>query len=202
MLLLYRRQSLAWYPPFSFASAYNVLPKLGRAFAIQGRDSLGWMRWQQLPCPVSAEARNQPRKETTMKILEYLKLGGISLLLVVGLGACDKPGPAETAGKKIDQAADKAGQKIGDAADSVGEKMSTQSAKAGVAIEDTEITAKVKAAIFAEPGLKTLQISVDTVKGVVTLTGSVNSQANRDRAKALASSVTGVKAVENQLAIK
>ena len=137
-----------------------------------------------------------------MKILEYLKLGGISLLLVVGLGACDKPGPAETAGKKIDQAADKAGQKIGDAADSVGEKMSTQSAKAGVAIEDTEITAKVKAAIFAEPGLKTLQISVDTVKGVVTLTGSVNSQANRDRAKALASSVTGVKAVENQLAIK
>ena len=137
-----------------------------------------------------------------MKILEYLKLGGISLLLVVGLGACDKPGPAETAGKKIDQAADKAGQKIGDAADSVGEKMSAQSAKAGVAIEDTEITAKVKAAIFAEPGLKTLQISVDTVKGVVTLTGSVNSQANRDRAKALASSVTGVKAVENQLAIK
>jgi len=137
-----------------------------------------------------------------MKTFENFKLIGISMLIVVGLAACDKPGPAETAGKKIDQAADKAGQKIGDAADSVGEKMSTQSAKAGVAIEDTEITAKVKAAIFAEPGLKTLQISVDTVKGVVTLTGSVNSQANRDRAKALASSVTGVKAVENRLAIK
>ena len=137
-----------------------------------------------------------------MKILEYLKLGGISLLLVVGLGACDKPGPAETAGKKIDQAADKAGQKIGDAADSVGEKMSTQSAKAGVAIEDTEITAKVKAAIFAEPGLKTLQISVDTIKGVVSLSGSVKSKSHSDMAQALASAVSGVKEVENRLVIK
>jgi hyperosmotically inducible periplasmic protein len=137
-----------------------------------------------------------------MKTFENFKLIGISMLIVVGLAACDKPGPAETAGKKIDQTADKAGQKIGDAADNVGEKMSTQSVKAGVAIEDTEITAKVKAAIFAEPGLKTLQISVDTVKGVVTLSGTVNSQANRDKAKALASSVTGVKAVENRLATK
>ena len=137
-----------------------------------------------------------------MKALENFKLIGISMLIVAGLAACDKPGPAETAGKKIDQTADKAGQKIGDAADSVGEKMSAQSAKAGVAIEDTEITAKIKAAIFAEPGLKTLQISVDTVKGVVTLSGTVDSLSNRDRAKALASTVTGVKAVENRLALK
>jgi len=137
-----------------------------------------------------------------MKALENFKLIGISMLIVAGLAACDKPGPAETAGKKIDQTADKAGQKIGDAADSVGEKMSAQSAKAGVAIEDTEITAKVKAAIFAEPGLKTLQISVDTVKGVVTLSGSVDSLRNSDRAKALAGAVAGVKAVENRLTVK
>jgi len=137
-----------------------------------------------------------------MKASGNFKLIGISMLLVAGLAACDKPGPAENAGKKIDQTVDKAGEKIGDASDTVGEKMSAQSAKAGVAIEDTEITAKVKAAIFAEPGLKTLQISVDTVKGVVTLTGSVNSQANRDRAKALASAVADVKRVENQLIVK
>ena len=137
-----------------------------------------------------------------MKASGNFKLIGISMLLVAGLAACDKPGPAENAGKKIDQTVDKAGEKIGDAADTVGEKMSAQSAKAGVAIEDTEITTKVKAAIFAEPGLKTLQISVDTINGVVTLTGSVNSQANRDRAKALASAVADVKRVENQLIVK
>ena len=137
-----------------------------------------------------------------MKAPENMKLIGISMLLAVGLAACDKPGPGETAGKKLDQTVDKAGKKIGDTADTVGEKMSAQGAKAGVAIDDTEITTKVKAAIFAEPGLRTLQISVDTVKGVVTLTGSVNSQANSDRAKALASAVADVKRVENLLVVK
>ncbi|MHB1293165.1 MAG: BON domain-containing protein [Sulfuricella sp.] len=141
-------------------------------------------------------------KGIKMKILENFKLIGISMLLVVGLAACDKPGPAETAGKKIDQTADAAGQKIGVAADKVGEKLGEQGAKAGVAIDDAEITAKVKAAIFAEPGLKTLQISVDTVKGVVTLSGSVDSLSGSDRAKALAAAVAGVKEVDNRLALK
>lgn len=126
-----------------------------------------------------------------MNMSQSFKLIGISMLLVVGLAACNKPGPAETAGKKIDQTADK-----------VGEKMGEQGAKAGVVIDDTEITAKVKAAIFAEPGLKTLQISVDTVKGVVTLSGSVDSQSIRNRAKELAGAVNGVKDVENQLVVK
>ncbi|HUX91017.1 MAG TPA: BON domain-containing protein [Gallionellaceae bacterium] len=137
-----------------------------------------------------------------MKASKNLKLIGMSMILVVGLGACEKPGPAETAGKKIDETADKAGQKIGKVVDEVGEKMSEQGAKAGIAIDDTEITAKVKAAIFAEPGLKTLQISVDTERGVVTLSGSVDSQSNSDMAKALAGAVDGVKEVENRLVLK
>ena len=131
-----------------------------------------------------------------------IKLIGISMLFTVGLAACDAPGPAETAGKKIDQTVGEAGKKIGEAADKVVEKLGEQGEKAGVAIDDAEITAKVKAAIFAEPGLKTLQISVDTVKGVVTLSGSVDSSPNSDMAKVLASAVTGVKEVKNQLVIK
>ena len=124
------------------------------------------------------------------------------MLLVAGLAACDNPGPAETAGKKIDQTAEKAGIKIGEAVDKVGEKLEAHGEKAGVAIEDAEITAKVKAAIFAEPGLRTLQISVDTVKGVVTLSGSVDTQPNSDRAKGLAGAVMGVNGVENRLVLK
>ena len=79
--------------------------------------------------------------------------------------------------------------------------MGEQSTKAGVAIEDTEITAKIKAAFFAESGLKTLQISVDTVKGVVTLSGSVDTQQHSDTAKAMASAVSGVNSVKNELVI-
>ena len=123
-------------------------------------------------------------------------------LPVVGLTACDEPGPAETTGKKIDQTVGDAGKKIGEAADKVVEKLGEQGEKASVAIDDTEITAKVKAAIFAEPGLKTLQISVDTVKGVVTLSGSVDSLPSSDMAKALAGAVAGVKEVKNRLVIK
>lgn len=148
-----------------------------------------------------------------MKALHSFKLTGISLLLLAGLVACDKPAPAETAGKKIDQAAETAGKaieqtaeavgrKINETTDKVGEKMGEQSVKAGVVIDDTEITAKVKAAIFAEPGLKTLQIGVDTVKGVVTLTGAVDSQASSDRVKLLAAATAGVNQVDNKLVTK
>ena len=136
-----------------------------------------------------------------MNMSESLKLIGISMLLVAGLAACDKqkPGPAETAGKNIDRTVDQAGQKIGETADKVGAKIGEQTEKAGVAIEDTEITTKIKAAFMAESGLKTLQISVDTVKGVVTLTGSVDTQSHSDMAKAMAGAVSGVSKVNNQL---
>jgi len=134
-----------------------------------------------------------------MKFLKSWKLLGLSMLVVGGLAACDKPGPAETAGKKIDQTADAAGKKVGEAADKVGDKLGEQGLKAGVAIEDTEITAKVKGSIFAEPGLRTLQISVDTVKGVVTLTGSVDTPPSSDKAGKLAAAVAGVNAVDNKL---
>lgn len=137
-----------------------------------------------------------------MRISEKYQLIGISLLMATSLAACNKPGPAERAGANIDRSVDQVTQKIGNTVDKVGEKMSEQGAKAGVAIDDTEITTKVKAAIFAESGLKTLQISVNTIKGVVTLNGSVKTQANSDMAKALAGAVNGVHAVDNKLEIK
>jgi hyperosmotically inducible protein len=137
-----------------------------------------------------------------MKIFHAIKFIGITMLVVVGLAACDQSGPAETAGKNIDQTFDKAGDKISDTADNVGDTISEQSNKAGVAINDTTITTRVKAAIFAEPGLSSLQISVDTVNGVVTLGGSVDSMEQSDLAESLTSEVSGVSKVNNQLAIK
>jgi hypothetical protein len=62
-------------------------------------------------------------KESKMNVLENLKLIGVSTLLVVGLAACDKPGPAESAGKKLDQAVDQAGNKIADTADKTAVKL-------------------------------------------------------------------------------
>lgn len=82
------------------------------------------------------------------------------------------------------------------------EKLHEESAKVSLALDDAEMTAKVKSAIYSEPGLKTLRISVDTIEGVVTLTESVNSQADFDRTSALAESVGGVREVANHLQVR
>jgi len=129
------------------------------------------------------------------------KLIALSVFLAVGLAACDKPGPAESAGKSVDQAVTDSGKKLEETADKMEKSLNTQGANAAQAISDTEITTRVKAAIFAEEGLKTLQISVDTVKGVVTLSGSVNSQENSDKARSLAAGVADVVDVVNQLLV-
>uniref|UniRef100_Q47ED4 Transport-associated protein n=1 Tax=Dechloromonas aromatica (strain RCB) TaxID=159087 RepID=Q47ED4_DECAR len=125
----------------------------------------------------------------------------VSLLLALGLSACDKPGSAEKAGKKMDQVASDTDKKVGDTVGKVEKKMTEQGEKTAQVFDDTEITAKVKAELMGEPGLKSMQISVDTIKGVVTLSGTVDSKANSDKARARTMAISGVKDVTNQLVI-
>jgi hyperosmotically inducible protein len=73
--------------------------------------------------------------------------------------------------------------------------------KAGEYMDDSVITAKIKQDILGDPLLKSSQISVTTENGVVKLTGTVDSQQSIDRVKAIAQSVTDVKAVESELVI-
>ena len=74
--------------------------------------------------------------------------------------------------------------------------------KVAAAVDDSAITAKVKAALLAEPGLSSLQIGVDTKNATVTLSGAVDTATSRDRAKQVASSVAGVSSVVDQLTVK
>ena len=72
----------------------------------------------------------------------------------------------------------------------------------GEYFDNTVITTKVKAAIFDEPTLKTFEIKVETFKGVVQLSGFVNSQSDIDKAVEIAQQVTGVKSVMNDMQLK
>ncbi|MGB7998032.1 MAG: BON domain-containing protein [Photobacterium halotolerans] len=72
----------------------------------------------------------------------------------------------------------------------------------GEYFDDSVITTKVKAAIFNDPQLKSLEISVETFKGVVQLSGFVKSQASVQKAGSLAKGVPGVKSVDNNLSVK
>lgn len=125
----------------------------------------------------------------------------ISLLLAFGMSGCDKPGSAEQAGKKIDEAVSDTGKNVDKTVDEYEGKLSEQSDKNAQSWEDTEVTAKVKGALLGEPGLKSMQISVDTIGGVVTLTGMVDSQANSDKASARAMTIDGVENVVNKLVV-
>ena len=74
-----------------------------------------------------------------------------------------------------------------------------QSASVGAAISDTAITAKVKAKYMNDSRLKHSDISVTTVNGVVTLTGSAASAKAKKTAAQLARNVEGVKSVDNDI---
>ena len=71
----------------------------------------------------------------------------------------------------------------------------------GEAIDDTTITTRVKTAMLNDRNVGGLGIDVDTFKGVVTLSGRVKSQAERDQAIALARRVNGVTEVKDALQI-
>lgn len=68
--------------------------------------------------------------------------------------------------------------------------------------DDSVITTKVKAAIFGESTLKSLQINVKTYKGIVQLSGFVDSALSVSKAGEVARSVKNVASVRNDLVIK
>src|SRR5512141_562061 len=72
----------------------------------------------------------------------------------------------------------------------------------GEYVDDTVITTKVKAAVFNEPSLKSAEINVETFKGVVQLSGFVNSQGDINKAVEVARKVGGVKSVKNDMRLK
>ena len=72
----------------------------------------------------------------------------------------------------------------------------------GEYVDDSVITAKVKAAIFNEPSLKSSEINVETFKGAVQLSGFVKYQADINKAVSVARSVSGVTSVKNDMRLK
>ncbi|HUY02701.1 MAG TPA: BON domain-containing protein [Rhodocyclaceae bacterium] len=72
----------------------------------------------------------------------------------------------------------------------------------GEYLDDAVLTTKVKAAVFNEPSLKSAEINVETFKGVVQLSGFVDSQADINKAVELARKVKGVTSVKNDMRVK
>lgn len=72
----------------------------------------------------------------------------------------------------------------------------------GEYIDDSAITTKIKAGLFEDAKLKSLQIEVKTFKGVVQLSGFVDSAQSRTKAGDIAERVQGIKELKNDLVVK
>ena len=72
----------------------------------------------------------------------------------------------------------------------------------GEYVDDSVITTKVKSLLAEDDFFKSFQISVETYKGTVQLSGFVNSRQAVDKAGQIAQSVNGVQSIKNDLIVK
>jgi hyperosmotically inducible periplasmic protein len=106
----------------------------------------------------------------------------------------------DKAGKAADKA-DRAKDKADDRAEKVANKSQARADRAGNDISDAWITTKVQSKYYVDTDVRGLNIDVTTNGGVVTLTGKVATEAERNKALALAKSTDGVKQVIDKLTI-
>jgi osmotically-inducible protein OsmY len=134
-----------------------------------------------------------------------------SASLVACTRASESAGP-RPAGSPVDddvqgvaKATEKTAKDIGHAAADLGDKtqkgLEDVTSKAGVSGQDAWITTKVKSELASE-GFDPLRVHVDTDTKTVTLSGTVDSAANAQKAVHVAEAVTGVVAVKNHLFVK
>src|SRR5918993_831307 len=105
---------------------------------------------------------------------------------------------ARDADRKVDDAQRKADAKTDDAQ----RKASDTANSAGDATKDAALTAAVKSKFLADTRISGLKIDVDTRASVVTLSGTVNSAVEKQRAVTVAKQTDGVKSVVDNLKVK
>jgi hyperosmotically inducible protein len=69
-------------------------------------------------------------------------------------------------------------------------------------VDDSVITTKAKSALLADSTVKGTDIHIETNRGVVTLSGAVDNDRQRERAASIVRGIDGVKSVENKMTLK
>ena len=129
-----------------------------------------------------------------------------TLAAVLALAACNQREETKSTAPQDDAAIAEAGVKV-DAAKTAPERDTEQARQAvdeaaraaAEVVADSAITAQVKARLAADFDLRTLDVSVETQAGRVSLRGTAPDAAARDRAAQLAAAVKGVAVVDNHL---
>ncbi|RUO25308.1 hypothetical protein CWE09_00805 [Aliidiomarina minuta] len=120
-----------------------------------------------------------------MKYLNFLRNSSLVVLSIFAFSAC---GDADT-------------DRAEDTARDTAEFAQDRAEQAGEYIDDSVVTAQVRAAIFSHDDLSNANISVETNDGVVHLSGTVESEDHIELAENEAREVDGVNSVENSLQV-
>ena len=128
-------------------------------------------------------------------------LAAIAVALAVGVASCGERQP-QPSPDKVGKSAQPGTQSSGSSTVNRATDTAEQTIeKAGKALDDAAVTAKVKSALVTEPNLKALSINVDTTAGIVTLRGTADSAEAKQKAEQVASTVEGVRSVRNELIV-
>lgn len=148
--------------------------------------------------------------KTLIPIINFIKEGNdpmrtlfiIVLLIIVGyfLLQYANPKTKKNADTALKQAYNELKQKAKE--EKVPEKLEEGAKKVGDMALDASITAAIKAKMAADETVKATDIDVDTKNGIVTLSGTVSSKAEADRAMVIAKEAEGVKSVTSHLVVK
>jgi hyperosmotically inducible protein len=114
-------------------------------------------------------------------------------VFALGLIACDPKPAVDQTGKNSDSSTEKKSSAVEGGADG--------SAAIGQTVDDLALNIKIEDALKEKSELKSLAVKVRTAGGLVTLSGTADTAANRELATQVVMNVNGVKSVQNKLAI-
>ncbi len=128
-------------------------------------------------------------------MIVLVAVGGFFLGWWGGRAALPDSDAVATAGKSGVEQVKRAGEEIS-------QKTAAAAKTAGEVLSDGALTTKIKAKMGLDDTVKALDLNVDTIDGVVTVTGKVRSTAERDRALALARETNGVRQVIDRIVLQ
>jgi len=132
-------------------------------------------------------------------------VGFVAFTYLSGSASWRFPGtnrPGDAVGTSGTSQAEKARERGAEVGEKVGETVGAAAAKVGQAVDEATLTSKIKAKMVLDDSVKARAIDVSTTGSVVTLSGTVGSQAEHDRAVALARETAGVTQVVDRLTIQ
>lgn len=131
------------------------------------------------------------------KTFNVLKVSAIVFAVGAVLAGCERRSP--------DQAATQSSGAQSSRTEAAGSSSSSGNPSmqlAERAVDDSVITTKAKSALLADTTVKGSEIHVETNKGIVTLSGAVDNERQRERAASIVRGIDGVKSVENKTTLK